>query len=194
MNSRKHALLAKTIVTESEDPAEFEELLRSLLEEFNPNPGCEYELVLLLASKFWRLRRIPRLEAFSLRAQQTEIVYRDPRTDRLIEEEIARRKKLEQIAGVYLQAKKEDEKKIRDEPVDDEQIRASYNKLLPPEANQPLRSPSENQETLAKISRYETALVNSLSRTLNMLIGLQNMRTERADSRALKLVSRPSLL
>ena len=90
MNSRKHALLAKTIVIDGEDPAEFEDLLKSLVEEFNPNPGCEYELVFLLATDFWRLRRIPRFEARSLCAQQSEIVYRDPRIDRLIEDEIMR--------------------------------------------------------------------------------------------------------
>lgn len=72
---------------------------------------------------------------------------------------------------------------------DEKRIRARFAELLPPEASQPLPSPSETQEMLAKISRYETALRNSISRTLNTLIGLQNMRTERAERRRLKLLN-----
>jgi hypothetical protein len=101
MNSRKHALLAKTIVTDGEDPAEFEDLLSSLIKEFNPNPGCEYELVFLLATNFWRLRRIPRFEARSLRLQESQSVYRDPRVEKLIEDEILRSKSMSEIAARF---------------------------------------------------------------------------------------------
>ncbi|MGH6804619.1 MAG: hypothetical protein ACREC3_14820 [Methyloceanibacter sp.] len=186
MNSRKHALLAKTIVIDGEDPAEFEDLLTSFVEEFNPNPGCECELVFFLATNFWRLRRIPRFEARSLRAQESDSVYRDPRVDRLIEDEIMRRKTMAKVAERY--GAKPSGSTDED---DEKRIRARFDELLPPEASQPLPSPSETQETLAKISRYETALMNSISRTFNMLIGLQNIRTERAQRRRLKLVNQP---
>lgn len=184
INSRKHALLAKTIVIDGEDPAEFEDLLKSLVEEFNPNPGCEYELVFLLATTFWRLRRIPLFEVRSLCAQESESVYRDPRVEMLIEDEITRTKHMEEIAARY-GAKPSGSTDEEDE----KEIRARFDALLPPEASQPLLSPSETQEMLAKISRYETALMNSISRTFNTLIGLQNMHTERAERRRLKLVN-----
>ena len=188
MNSRKHALLAKTIVTDGEDPAEFEDLLCSLIKEFNPNPGCEYELVFLLATNFWRLRRIPRFEARSLRLTGITERISVSRVEKLIEDEILRSTSMFEIAARFGAPPSGSTNENHEKSV-----RASFDALLPPEAAQPLVTPGEAQEMLAKISRYETALMNSISRTLNTLIGLQNMRTERAERRGLKLVNQPSL-
>jgi hypothetical protein len=185
MNSRKHGLSAKTIVIDGEDPAEFEELLNDLIRDFNPRPGCEYELVCQLAAKFWRLRRVPRFEASFLRTQQT-IVYRDPRFEQIIREQTACRSLRQPVTSKHLPKHLQPTGKV--EPAQEfgdieKEVRAHYEKAFPPEARQPVSSPSENQEMLAKVSRYEIALMNSIGRTLNMLLGLQNMRGARAEPR-----------
>lgn len=187
MNSCKHGLSAEAITIDGEDPAEFDELLRSLIEEFNPRPGAEDQLVFRLASLFWRARRIPVFEATFLRTRQPESAYRDPRVDRLIEDEILRREKMTEIAKRYRadKAPTKDDHEEKDNHA--EKVRASFEELLASQPNQPVTSESENQEMLAKISRYETALMNSIIRTLNMLIGLQNMRGVRAEGRAHRL-------
>jgi hypothetical protein len=68
-----------------------------------------------------------------------------------------------------------------------ESVRKKYENLLPPDAIEPA-SPSENQEMLAKIVRYETGLMNSINRTLKMLIGLQSMRGKAWGGSAYQLV------
>jgi hypothetical protein len=90
MNSLKHGLSANSVVIDGEEPADFEALHRSLIKAFDPQPGIEDELVCRLVVLFWRLRRIPVFEANFLRRLHTEIIYRDPRLDVFIEDEIAR--------------------------------------------------------------------------------------------------------
>jgi hypothetical protein len=63
MNACRHGLTAETIVIGDEDPKAFEALRAQLLEEYNPRPGIESELVERLASVMWRMRRIPKFEA-----------------------------------------------------------------------------------------------------------------------------------
>jgi hypothetical protein len=165
-----------------EDPEEFGKLHRSLVEEFGPRAGAEYELVFRLAVLFWRLRRIPVLEATFLRSGQSEGAegYRDPRVDKLIELETLRRKSLREIA------KRFSAKLSAEEPIEDEYegaARAIYDQLSAQQPDRPMTSGGEIQERLSQISRYETSLMNSISRTFNMLIGLQNMRTDHAERR-----------
>jgi hypothetical protein len=45
-----------------EDPREFEDLLKSLLESFQPRPGLETQLVLRMARVLWRQRRADRVQ------------------------------------------------------------------------------------------------------------------------------------
>jgi hypothetical protein len=193
VNSRKHGLSAKTIVIDGEDPAEFDELLSSLIKQFNPDPGCEYELVSLLANTFWRLRRIPLFEARSFRPQQSEIAYGDPRFKRFIEGETACMEIMNEMAtrvlpnpdGSFPNRSTETRNPSKEDDDFEKRVRARFEELFPPEANQPLTSPSESQEMLAKISRYETSLMNSMNRTLNTLIRLQSMRGKHADRQSI---------
>jgi len=133
------------------------------------------------------MRRIPVFEAAFLRSRQNEgpVVYRDPRVDKIIELEILRIERMEEIASRYIVG---NEKPSKDKIA--EQTHAKYKELLAPPSNQPVANESENQEMLAKIARYETSLMNSITRTLNMLMGLQNMRGERAERQRLIGVNR----
>ena len=63
MNALKHGLSSQEIVIFDEDPLEFEGLRAALEEAFQPVDAFERELVDQLAGLFWRLRRIPKLEA-----------------------------------------------------------------------------------------------------------------------------------
>jgi len=55
-----------------EDPREFEELLKSLLQSFQPRPGLESQLVLRMARVLWRQRRADRVQdAAALRHVKT---------------------------------------------------------------------------------------------------------------------------
>jgi hypothetical protein len=63
MNAVKHGLTAREVVSRNEDPAEFEALRLGLEADFAPKMTLEHELVDRLAGLFWRLRRVPVLEA-----------------------------------------------------------------------------------------------------------------------------------
>jgi hypothetical protein len=63
MNAVKHGLSAKALVLEGEDPRQFEALRAALEGDFEPETVVERELVEQLAGSFWRLRRVPCLEA-----------------------------------------------------------------------------------------------------------------------------------
>jgi hypothetical protein len=67
MNALKHGLSAKAIVLEGEDPRQFEALRAGLEEDFEPDSVVERELVEQLAGSFWRLRRVPQMEAQIMR-------------------------------------------------------------------------------------------------------------------------------
>lgn len=73
LNSWKHGLSARLLVIGDEDPADFEELRASLIEQYGPQAPAEYELVEYLAGVFWRLRRLPFFEAAILAARQAQV-------------------------------------------------------------------------------------------------------------------------
>jgi hypothetical protein len=72
-NSRKHGLMARTLVIGDEDPAQFDKLRADLMEEYDPQSALECELVERLSSLLWRLRRIPAFEAAIIDARRAEV-------------------------------------------------------------------------------------------------------------------------
>lgn len=68
MNALKHGLLAKSVLLEHEDPAEWEALCEALFMRFDPADVIEEELVGRVASLLWRMRRIPVFEAALMEA------------------------------------------------------------------------------------------------------------------------------
>jgi hypothetical protein len=177
MNSCKHGLSAKAILVDEEDPADFDELHKNLIVEFSPRPGAEAQLVFRLAALFWRLRRIPAFEANSLRTREATDYRDDPRVAQILSDQ---RAMLQRNAEVCARFILESGIKI---PENDKKVRDAEDKVVAPTPTQlppPVTTESEHQETLAKISRHENALQNSLNRTFNVLFGLQNMGGERA--------------
>lgn len=62
-NALKHGLSARSVLIQGEYPHQFDELRERLYEEHDPQSIIEEQLVDLLATSLWRLRRIPALES-----------------------------------------------------------------------------------------------------------------------------------
>jgi hypothetical protein len=63
-NAQKHAVFSKILITQDEDPAEFQQLLDDLAEEWRPDGPAEEDAVLDLAKAFWRKRRLQKYLTF----------------------------------------------------------------------------------------------------------------------------------
>src|SRR6266481_6398242 len=70
-NSVRHGLRAKSIVLPTESEEEFQSLLDSYNDQFDPQTGVERELVEAMAVARWRLRRVCTIETHLL---TTELV------------------------------------------------------------------------------------------------------------------------
>jgi hypothetical protein len=68
-NALKHGLRAENITLPDEDPAAFEIYRKQIHSELEPQTAVEWSLVEAIASKFWRLLRVPRIEAAALGEQ-----------------------------------------------------------------------------------------------------------------------------
>ena len=107
----------------------------------------ESELVFQLATKFWRVRRIPGIEATLLRTQN-EIRCRDPRFEKFVEDEISDRKKASKSLEAFF-VKSGLPVTERDEDEAARSIRANYERQVPPLPP----SPNENIERLLQTAR-----------------------------------------
>ena len=61
-NSLRHGFTAKSIVLSTESQEDFQSLLDSYIDQFDPQSGIEMELVEAMAAARWRLRRISTIE------------------------------------------------------------------------------------------------------------------------------------
>ncbi len=61
-NAIKHGLTAQTLVLPSEDPADFERLLDSYLQQFRPSGPVELDLIHEIVAAKWRLNRLALIE------------------------------------------------------------------------------------------------------------------------------------
>jgi hypothetical protein len=62
LNAVKHGLTARTLVLDNESAADFDELCRQYLEEFQPAGRLETDLVQQMVSALWRQRRLWSIE------------------------------------------------------------------------------------------------------------------------------------
>jgi hypothetical protein len=107
-NALRHGLLSAHVVVSAGDGAErteeFQALLDSLLEEFDPHDVIEQALVERVAACFWRLRRAQRFEVGALRESLDEC----QRDDGTAHDEVAR-----------LQDELHDARELRDQRAND---------------------------------------------------------------------------
>jgi hypothetical protein len=202
MNAIRHGLTAKNIVIGDEDPKEFENLRAKLEHDLQPKTALEGELLERLAGLLWRLRRIPAIEAAIVKARQEEIysqVSENLAADkrRRLENEANRRCKESfnwdpakiqiamgsglynaKLTEIWKKVIEEEESKgtldidLSDEEIDEEYERSRENDLVV------LIQAAADGGLIEKLSRYETILMNAVSRTLEQLRLLQRLRDD----------------
>src|SRR5262245_34450591 len=202
MNALRHGLTAKNIVIGDEDPKEFEDLRATLEHDLQPKTALEGELLERLAGLLWRLRRVPAIEAAIVNARQEATYSRVSENlaadkSRRLENEAHRRCKesfdwdpikihTAKGTGFYkvkfneVWKKVIEEEEIRetldidlsDEEIDEEYERSRENDLVV------LIKAAADGGLIEKLSRYETILMNAVSRTLEQLRLLQRLRDD----------------
>ena len=154
-NAWKHGVTAEYIVLCCEDPAEFNGLRAELWEEFRPRPGLESVLVDRLAAQSWRLRRVSIFEGAALDTCCFNIAQDEAR------------------AAAWRARASESE---AEEQTDEAEAQKEEEEFEP---GQYLgEALLQDQDTLAKLSRYEAALMSGITKTLQMLLLLQSRPTD----------------
>jgi hypothetical protein len=68
-NAVRHGLTAETVIGVLEDPAEYGAFEAAIVADYSPGSAAEHELIIRLASLFWRLRRAAAIESGLLQIQ-----------------------------------------------------------------------------------------------------------------------------
>jgi len=159
LNSRKHGLTAETLIIVGECAGDFDQLRAELMDEHDPQSALEAELVERLAGILWRLRRVPFFEAAIIDARQAQV------TDNMRQEEERR----PQRWHGYEEEEESDEDEA-DEMSDEE--RSVY-------VGRSLIQDGVMGDGLGKLARHEATLMNAFTKTLQMLLLLQENRGNR---------------
>ena len=69
LNALKHGLTAAQVLLPDEDANDYQQFMKAMKQQLQPNGVLEQELSEAIAMKLWRLRRVLRMEAETLRYQ-----------------------------------------------------------------------------------------------------------------------------
>ena len=175
LNSRKHGLTAKTLIIVGECAEDFDQLRAELMDEHEPQSALEAELVERLAGILWRLRRVPFFEAAILDARQARV------TEEMRQEEERRPQRWH---GCEEEEQAEGDEDEADEMSDEE--RSVY-------VGRSLIQDGVMGDGLGKLARHEATLMNAFTKTLQMLLLLQENRGNRkGEPVMLEAVALPS--
>lgn len=183
-NALKHGILAKASLLPDEDPALFAALTEEIRSATQPVGALEVNLVELIASYVWRLRRVVQTES-GLFAKP---IFEARRSSALQEAESFRRRppgegpsELEALIAEYGRAESRDHWPI----VDDDAYSAALERAntaqthLEAEAVEIASAFSEDAQradAFSKLSRYETTIERALFKASNELRALQRER------------------
>jgi hypothetical protein len=170
-------ILAEKIVIGDEEPAQFESLRAELEAHYAPRTRMQRELIDYIAGLFWRLERLPALEAALIDVLRNKVA-----PDEIDSEaEQARREEFEKITAKLL---RKFGYPVPKEPKKEEKGHSStHSKKQEPlntVAGLVLIQDSQGQDALGRLSRHETALTKGLSRASQLLTVLQS--TEHASN------------
>ena len=167
-NARKHGLTAEVLVTRDEDGDKFSELREALMEEHDPQTTMECDLVERIASIVWRLRRVPTFEAGVV----------DFRLEQAMEDERRRQEDRGErhhlMAMVRGKEREEDDTKPKQE---EEPDLLGLSITL----GDALTTDFAYTNSLQKLGRHETSLVNMLKKTCEMLREHQANRKQKPE-------------
>jgi hypothetical protein len=190
-NARKHGLLSEDILLPEENVEAFYELADLVHAAVSPEGGLETELTQRIIVLMWRLRRIPRLEKailvwLRLHIEGMEEVYNDGSVDVLAEENLATG---EVLAGESVPTNEvsadEDFATDEDLPTFDDlhSYRDSFHnarKIAKKSGLSDIASLGEafssSDNSLEKLSRYESSIERSYYKALHELERLQAAR------------------
>jgi hypothetical protein len=162
LNSRKHGLTAKMLIIVGENVDDFDQLRAELMVEHDPQSVLETELVERLAGILWRLRRVPSFEAAILDTRHQQV--------------------WNQKDHALPEPEGEVEKELDEEEADWERSVDLGVALMD----------GRYGDTLGKIERHETSLMNALTKTLQTLLLLHRDRANsKGDSAKLKVIALP---
>jgi hypothetical protein len=156
LNSRKHGLTAKTLIIVGENADDFDQLRAELMDEHDPQSALECELVERLAGILWRLRRVPFFEAAIIDARQAQL---DGEARRMIS------------TSPYKTPQDFDGGECGAEKMSDAEWSIYVGHAL-------IRDGLYG-DGLGRLARHEAALMNALTKTLQMLLLLQENRENR---------------
>jgi hypothetical protein len=203
MNAIKHGLSARAIVIGDEDPQQLEALRDGLEAYFGPVGALESELVDQATGLLWRLRRVPVVESAIVKhLQEKRESSQQPRIQSAAEVKALERKlllarckaEIQEEGGNVFQSHKDGtyqnrvEAALREREAEEKTLGASESEtdlvINPSEQTvglDLLLSDWDGNETLGKLLRYETSLMNTLTRTLKLLHSLQETRKSSED-------------
>jgi hypothetical protein len=171
LNSRKHGLTAKMLIIVGENPEDFDRLREELMAEHDPQSVLETEHVERLAGILWRLRRVPSFEAAVLDTRHQQVW--NQKYDALPESE-------DESDG---DGDGEEKNKLEEEEEADWERSVDLGVAL---------MDGRYGDTLGRIERHETWLMNALAKTLQTLLLLQHDRANsKGDSVKLKVIALP---
>jgi len=175
-NALKHGLTAKTLLLEGESATEFETFREGLYREHDPQTASQCQLVEIIASHFWRLRRTPGFEARLLNRHTGSS--ENQQAKRLIflgwndvpggpDPDLPGALDPARDGTTPVQPEKED---CPDDPEQSERVRV----IQFGQKSEPSEAPAYSR--LETIDRHETSLINGLIKALHLLSVLQSRR------------------
>jgi len=170
MNALKHGLTGRDVVLPNENPDEFESFRTNLLADLAPKGSLESVLAEKIVIDFWRLRRVPILEA---------AIYRRALQERIVNQAAEACRRYETTASELMYALVEK----REVAACDREAHAEAQKRLD-SVRAALDEPSFNVTRVlgecaglfTNLSRHEVALFRSVTKTLHEFQRLQAAR------------------
>ena len=171
-NSRKHGLTAEVLVVADEDAEEFRELREGLMEQYDPQVAMECELVEQIAGILWRLRRVPVFEAAAIDFRVDQVREQQRKRE---QEAWERRERQHQIVAQSRGENAHEEAEEQEQDEEDEGAALFESSVTLGDA---LTTDFAYTNSLHKLGRHETSLMNSLTKTQQMLSDLQSSRRQ----------------
>ena len=178
LNSLKHGLSAREIVVGDEDPLEFEKFRAEVKTDLSPVRIVQNELADQIAAQFWRIGRVPRLEAVHLDSDMRSLLSYMLQ----VANADTRRKVLQRLRTLQRDRRqKEPVSEVRTEiGFSADLAQALYSEM--PEVFSAVMEDMKSadpQGELDKLARYEARLRSDLYRMLSLyysLVGAQSKR------------------
>ncbi len=175
----KHGLAIDLILLTGEDGPEFEEFASKIIDDLQPRGPLQQALADQIVAGFWRLRRVPLLEAAVINERDPT----EPERKALSVKEAARRRHWCAVAERYVPKDQKDQPDppaaASEETEPKEDSEETTEQPLGARVGRALINDGENGDALGKLLRLETALSNTLDRTLSRLFALQSARGKR---------------